>query len=95
VGVYAMSDPAGESTAGLAVLIYDDGDAVIGNIVGHVSIAKLIKIASQSGKVPKDFLKKLQERGNQSKEPSKSGDGSNASPAGTAPKTPAKDSAAK
>src|SRR5215831_9433495 len=60
VGVYAMSDPAGESTTGLAVLVYDHNDAVIGNIVGHVSVGKLIKIASQSGKVPQDFLKKLQ-----------------------------------
>jgi hypothetical protein len=95
VGVYALSDPAGESTAGLAVLIYDDGDAVIANVVGHVSIAKLIKIASQSGKVPKDFLKKLQERGNQSKEPSKSGTDSSAGAAGAKSKTPAENSAAK
>src|SRR5215467_4780779 len=42
VGVYAMSDAAGESTTGLAVLIYDGSDAVIANIVGHVSIGKLI-----------------------------------------------------
>jgi hypothetical protein len=68
VGVYAMGDPAGESTTGLAVLVYDHDDAVIGNIVGHVSIGKLIKIASQSGKVPKDLLKKLQGVGNQAKE---------------------------
>jgi len=69
VGVYAMSDPAGESTTGLAVLVFDGSDAVIGNIVGHVSIGKLIKIASQSGKVPKDLLKKLQGLGNETKEP--------------------------
>ncbi len=67
VGVYAMSDPAGESTTGLAVLVFDGNDAVIGNIVGRVSIGKLVKIASQSGKVPKDFLKKLQALGNQTK----------------------------
>ena len=69
VGVYAMSDPAGESTTGLAVLVFDGNDAVIGNIVGRISIGKLIKIASQSGKVPKDFLKKLQGLGNQTNEP--------------------------
>jgi len=65
VGVYAMGDPAWESTTGLAVLVFDGNDAVIGNIVGHVSIGKLIKVASQSGKVPKDLLKKLQGIGNQ------------------------------
>jgi hypothetical protein len=95
VGVYAMSDPAGESTTGLAVLIYDGGNAVIGNVVGHVSIAKLIKLASQSDKVPKDLLKKLQGLGNQTKEPSKSGDGSSANAAGAGPKTPAENSAPK
>jgi len=82
VGVYAMSDPAGESTTGLAMLVYDGGDMVIGNIVGHVAIGKLIKIASQSGKVPKDLLKKLQTLGNQTKESPRA-------------KAPAEDSAAK
>lgn len=67
VGVYAMSDPAGESNTGLAVLVYDGDDAVIGNIVGHVSIGKLIKIASQSNKLPKNFLKELQGLGPQTK----------------------------
>jgi len=59
VGVYAMGDPSGESVAGVAVLIYDDGEAVIVNVVGHVSIGKLIQIASQSNKLPKDLLKAL------------------------------------
>jgi hypothetical protein len=68
VGVYAMSDPAGESTTGLAVLVADGDDVVIGNIVGHIAIGKLIKIASQSGKVPKDLLKKLQTLGNPTKD---------------------------
>jgi len=94
VGIYAMSDAAGESTSGLAVLVYDGGDAVIGNIVGHVSIGKLIKIASQSDKVPKEILKKLQGVGNQTKE-AKSGDGSSANAASAGPKTPAEDSAPK
>jgi hypothetical protein len=60
VGVYAMGDPSGESMAGVAVLIHDHGQAVIVNIVGHVSIGKLIKLAAQSNKFPKDFLKQLQ-----------------------------------
>jgi len=94
VGVYAMSDAAGESTIGLAVLVYDGDDAVIGNVVGHVSIGKLIKLASQSDKVPKDLLKKLQGVGTQTKV-AKSGDGSSGKAVGPAPKTPAEDSTPK
>ena len=97
VGVYAMSDPAGESTTGLAVLVFDGNDAVIGNIVGRVSIGKLIKIASQSGKVPKDLLKKLQGIGNQTKEPpgAKADDGPKTKTDSKAPKAPAENSSAR
>lgn len=96
VGIYAMSDPAGESTTGLAVLVYDGGDAVIGNIVGKVSIGKLIKIASQSGKLPKDLLKKLQGFGNSTSEPAtKSGDSASTNAPSAAPKAAAEDSATK
>lgn len=59
VGIYAVGDPTGESLGGLAVLIHDGGDAVIGNIVGRVSLAKIVKIAAQFDKIPKDLLKKL------------------------------------
>ena len=65
VGVYAMGDPSGDSMAGLAVLVYNDGDAVIVNVVGRVSIGKLIKIASRSDKLPKGMLEKLRAIGNQ------------------------------
>jgi hypothetical protein len=65
VGIFSMGDPSGESMAGVAVLVYDGSDAVIGNIVGHVSIGKLIKIAMQTNKLPKDLLKKLQGIGDQ------------------------------
>jgi len=97
VGVYAMSDPAGESTTGLAVLVFDGSDAVIGNIVGRVSIGKLIKLASQSGKVPKDVLKKLQAFGSQTKEgaAAKADDSAKPNPDRAAFKTPAEDSSAK
>ena len=61
VGVYALGDPSGETMAGLAVLIHDGGDAVIGNIVGRVSLGKIIKLASSMDKFPKDLLKKLTE----------------------------------
>ncbi len=60
VGIYAMGDPSGESTAGLALLIHEEGgDTVIANIVGRVSLGKIAKAASQMGKFPKDLLKKL------------------------------------
>jgi hypothetical protein len=57
VGIYAMSDASGESNSGLAVLIFEDSEAVIVNIVGHVSIGKVLQIAAQSNKLPKDLLK--------------------------------------
>lgn len=60
VGIYAISDASGESIAGLAVLIHEKGgDAVIGNIVGKVSLGKIVKAASQMDKFPKDLLQKL------------------------------------
>jgi hypothetical protein len=68
VGVYAMGDPSGDSMAGLAVLVNSDGDAVIVNVVGRVSIGKLIKIATQSGKLPNGMLEKLRAIGNQTGE---------------------------
>lgn len=60
VGVYAIGDPSGNAVGGLAVLVHEKGgDAVIANIVGHVSIGKLVKAASQMNKFPKDLLQKL------------------------------------
>jgi hypothetical protein len=60
VGIYAMSDPSGESTAGFAFLVHEGaGDTVIANIVGRVSLGKIVKAASQMNKFPKDLLKKL------------------------------------
>jgi len=70
VGVYAMGDPSGESMAGLAVLVNDGGDAVIANIVGRVSVAKIVKIAAQFDKIPKDLLKKLAGAGSEGSEKS-------------------------
>jgi hypothetical protein len=68
VGVYALSDASGEKMAGLAVLIQDKNEAVIANIVGHVSIAKIVKVASNMKKFPKDVLKKLMKGGNAEKD---------------------------
>lgn len=59
VGVYALGDATGEAMAGLALLVHDDGDAVIANIVGRVSLGKIVKIASHFDQLPKDFLNKL------------------------------------
>jgi hypothetical protein len=60
VGVYAMGDPAGESMAGVAVLVADGNNVVIVNIVGRVSIGKLIALAAQSHKLPPELLMQLQ-----------------------------------
>jgi hypothetical protein len=60
VGVYALSDATGESIAGLAVLVYDHGNAVIVNVVGRVALDKVMKIAAQARKSPNDFLRNLQ-----------------------------------
>ena len=65
VGIYALGDASGDSMAGLALLVYDGKEAVIGNVIGRVSIGKMIKMASRMDKVPKDLLKKLQGLGNQ------------------------------
>lgn len=65
VGVYAMSDPAGNEMTGIAVLIHNDGETVIANIVGHISIGKLIKLASSidtkkgASLIPKELIEKL------------------------------------
>jgi hypothetical protein len=60
VGIYAMADKSGDTAAGVAVLVDDGNDVVIANVVGNVSIGKLIQAASKSKMVPKDLLKKLQ-----------------------------------
>jgi len=94
VGVYAMGDPAGESMTGIAVLVVNKDEAVVANVVGHVSIGKLIKLASQMDKVPKDLLKKLQSVGGQPDAQSGSnGTGSGKKPAESSDDTPKKDKA--
>jgi hypothetical protein len=92
VGVYAMGDPSGDSTAGVAVLVNDGGDVVIGNVVGHVSIAKIIQIAN---KLPKDFWKQWQDAGKQSMlkptaKGEKTADGATTDKPAEAPETPIK-----
>lgn len=59
VGVYAMGDPSGESMAGVAVLVADGNNVVIVNIVGHVSIGKLMGLAAQMHKLPPELLQQL------------------------------------
>lgn len=65
VGVYAKGDPSGETMAGVAVLVFNGDNLVIGNVVGHVSITKLIAVAMKSKQLPKDFFKNLQTGGGQ------------------------------
>jgi hypothetical protein len=65
INIYAKSDASGESMAGVALLIHDDGNAVVANLVGNVSLGKLIKLALQSKKLPKDLLQKLSGIGEQ------------------------------
>ena len=66
VGIYAKGDPSGETMAGVAVMVYDHGQAVIVNIVGHVSLGKLINLAAQTHKLPEGLLKQLQGTNGQS-----------------------------
>lgn len=47
VGIYALSDPSGETMAGLALLVHDGNDLIIGNVVGEISIGKVLRAASQ------------------------------------------------
>jgi len=63
VGIYVIGDPSGDSVAGVAVLVHDGNDTVIANVVGHVSLGKLVKFASQSNKLPKDLMKQLASAG--------------------------------
>jgi hypothetical protein len=58
IGVYAVSDASGEKLAGLAVLIADDGDVIIGNVVGNLPLGKIIKIAAQIGGPNGDLIRK-------------------------------------
>ncbi len=61
VFVYAKSDASGEKLAGLALLVADGGDVVIGNLVGNVPIGKIAKVAAKmSGDmVPAELLQEI------------------------------------
>jgi len=58
VGVYVIGDASGENVGGVAVLVHDgdEGDTVIVNVVGKVSIGRLIKLATQTKKLPPGIL---------------------------------------
>ena len=49
IGIYALSDKSGEEMAGLALLINDGGDVIVGNIVGNLPLGKILKIAASMG----------------------------------------------
>ena len=61
VFIYARSDESGNKLAGLALLVADGSDVVIGNVVGNVPIGKIAKVAAQLGgdMIPKELLEKL------------------------------------
>ena len=61
VFIYARSDESGEELAGIALLVAEDDEAVIGNLVGNVPLGKIAKIAAQLGEdmVPPELLQTL------------------------------------
>jgi hypothetical protein len=58
IGVYALSDEGGQKMAGLAMLMADDGDVIIGNVVGELPLGKLLKIAAQMKGPNGDLIKR-------------------------------------
>ncbi len=49
IGIYALSDKSGEEMAGIALLINDGGDVIVGNIVGNLPLGKILKLAASMG----------------------------------------------
>lgn len=46
IGIYATSDEKGEKMAGLALFMNTPGETIIGNIVGEIPLAKIMKMAA-------------------------------------------------
>lgn len=59
IGIYAISGEDGQSMAGVALLIHGKGDAIVANIIGKVSIGKLVQAAGQLKSLPPELLGKL------------------------------------
>lgn len=61
VFIYARGDESGENVAGLALVVAEEGETVIGNLVGSVPIGKIASIAAKMGtdKMPKELLQAL------------------------------------
>ncbi len=47
IGIYAKSDPKGETMAGIAVLISDGDDVILANIVREIPLGKVLRIATR------------------------------------------------
>lgn len=92
VGIYALGDASGKSMAGMAVLVHNDENVVVANVVGRVSIGKLIKIASRMHGFPKGLLKKLAaaQGGQRNTEPANHGKQAGSSTPSTGSKTTGK-----
>lgn len=63
VTIYALGDPSGEKLVGLAMIVSDGTEVVIGNLVGHVPISKVAKTAVILGDdmIPQEVLNKLKQ----------------------------------
>ncbi len=61
VFIYARSNASGEDLAGLALIVADGREVVIGNVVGNVPIGKIAKLAARVGgdMIPAEVLEKL------------------------------------
>jgi len=46
VGIYAMGDESGERMIGLAMTVIQDEIVVVGNLVGEISIGKIVKLGT-------------------------------------------------
>jgi hypothetical protein len=65
IGVFVLSDPSGEAVGGVAMIMHNGNETILGNIVGRVSIGKLLKVATKIDRkngasfIPKDLIERL------------------------------------
>lgn len=66
VHIYAQSNAAGDSMAGLALAVADGGNVVLANLIGEIPIGKIIKVASKldGDMIPKELIEQLSGLGN-------------------------------
>lgn len=59
VGIYTVSNEAGDQMAGLALLVNQEDTVVILNIVGRIPLGKIIKLAINNNALPENLLEQL------------------------------------